>query len=43
MDVNGTALGGAVGQIALDVGMNRHLAKPYDIPKIMKTLKELLD
>ena len=29
-------------QIALDAGMNGHLAKPYDIPEIMKTLKELL-
>ena len=29
-------------QTALDVGMNGHLAKPYDIPEIMKTLKELL-
>ncbi|MBR4554970.1 MAG: transporter substrate-binding domain-containing protein [Ruminococcus sp.] len=27
---------------ALDVGMNGHLAKPYDVPAIMKTLKELL-
>ncbi|MCR5652010.1 MAG: response regulator [Lachnospiraceae bacterium] len=29
-------------QIALNAGMNGHLAKPYDIPAIMKTLKELL-
>ena len=29
-------------QIALDVGMNGHLAKPYDIPRIMETLTELL-
>ena len=29
-------------QIALDAGMNGHLAKPYDIPEIMKTLKEKL-
>ena len=29
-------------QIALDAGMNGHLAKPYDIPKIMETLSELL-
>ena len=29
-------------QIALDAGMNGHLAKPYDIPEIMSTLKELL-
>ena len=28
-------------QIALDAGMNGHLAKPYDIPKIMETLSEL--
>ncbi|MBR6872446.1 MAG: response regulator [Ruminococcus sp.] len=27
---------------AMDVGMNGHLAKPYDIPAIMKTMKELL-
>ena len=29
-------------QVALDAGMNGHLAKPYDIPEIMRTLKELL-
>ena len=29
-------------QSALGAGMNGHLAKPYDIPAIMKTLKELL-
>ena len=29
-------------QSALDVGMNGHLAKPYDVPEIMRTLKELL-
>ena len=29
-------------QIALNAGMNGHLAKPYDIPKIMETLKALL-
>ncbi len=29
-------------QVAMDAGMNGHLAKPYDIPEIMKTLKELL-
>ena len=28
---------------SLDVGMNGHLAKPYDVPEIIKTLKELLD
>ena len=29
-------------QTALEVGMNGHLAKPYDIQAIMETLKELL-
>ena len=29
-------------KIALEVGMNGHLAKPYDIPAIMETLKALL-
>ena len=29
-------------QLALDAGMSGHLAKPYDVPAIMKTLKELL-
>ena len=29
-------------QIALQAGMNGHLAKPYDVPKMMETLKELL-
>ena len=29
-------------QSALDAGMNGHLAKPYDIPKMMKALKEIL-
>lgn len=29
-------------QVAKNAGMTGHLAKPYDIPKIMKTLKELL-
>ena len=29
-------------QNSMDVGMNGHLAKPYDIPVIMKTLSELL-
>ncbi|MBP5774969.1 MAG: response regulator [Clostridiales bacterium] len=29
-------------QVAMDAGMNGHLAKPYDVPAIMKTLKELL-
>lgn len=28
---------------ALDVGMNGHLAKTYDIPKIISTLKEILN
>lgn len=27
---------------ALEAGMNGHLAKPYDVPKMMKTLKDLL-
>ena len=27
---------------ALEAGMNGHLAKPYDIPAIMETLKTLL-
>ena len=30
-------------QNALGVGMNGHLAKPYDVPAIMKTLNELLN
>ena len=29
-------------QIALQAGMNGHLAKPYDIPAIIETLKGLL-
>jgi CheY-like chemotaxis protein len=29
-------------KIALEAGMNGHLAKPYDIPAIMDTLKKLL-
>ena len=29
-------------KIALEAGMNGHLAKPYDIPAIMETLKTLL-
>ena len=29
-------------KIALEAGMNGHLAKPYDIPAIMETLKALL-
>ena len=29
-------------KIALEAGMNGHLAKPYDIDAIMKTLSELL-
>ena len=28
--------------MALSVGMNGHLAKPYDIPKILETLNELI-
>ena len=30
-------------KLALEAGMNGHLAKPYDIPKMMETLKELLN
>ena len=29
-------------KVALEAGMNGHLAKPYDIPAIMETLKTLL-
>ena len=29
-------------QTAMESGMNGHLAKPYDVPEIMKTLKEIL-
>ena len=29
-------------QLALDAGMNGHLAKPYDIPQIMATLENIL-
>lgn len=29
-------------QFAMEAGMNGHLAKPYDVPEIMKALKELL-
>ncbi len=29
-------------QIALEAGMNGHLAKPYDVEKMMKTLAEIL-
>ena len=29
--------------LALEAGMNGHLAKPYDIPEILATLTELLD
>ena len=29
-------------KIALESGMNGHLAKPYDIPAMMETLKSLL-
>ncbi len=28
---------------ALNSGMNGHLAKPYDVPAIMKTLKEIIN
>ena len=29
-------------KISMEVGMNGHLAKPYDVPEIMSTLKGLL-
>ena len=29
-------------KIALEAGMNGHLAKPYDIPAIMESLRALL-
>ena len=29
-------------KLALEAGMNGHLAKPYDIPAMMETLKNLL-
>ena len=29
-------------KIAMEAGMNGHLAKPYDIPAIMETLEQLL-
>ena len=29
-------------KVAMEAGMNGHLAKPYDIPAIMDTLKSLL-
>ena len=29
-------------KLALEAGMNGHLAKPYDIPKMLETLRELL-
>ena len=30
-------------KMAMDSGMNGHLAKPYDIPQITETLAKLLD
>ena len=30
-------------QNSMDVGMNGHLVKPYDVPEIMRTLNELLN
>ena len=30
-------------KIALEAGMDGHLAKPYDIPKMMETLQKLLN
>ena len=29
-------------KIALEAGMNAHLAKPYDVPEMMETISELL-
>ena len=29
-------------KIALEAGMNAHLAKPYDVPKMMETISLLL-
>jgi CheY-like chemotaxis protein len=29
-------------KLALQAGMNGHLAKPYDIPEIMRTLEQML-
>ncbi len=29
-------------KLALEAGMNGHLAKPYDIPRMMETLQQLL-
>ncbi len=29
-------------KLALEAGMNGHLAKPYDIPKMLETLTDLL-
>ena len=29
-------------KLALEAGMNGHLAKPYDIPKMMETLTKIL-
>lgn len=29
-------------KIAMEAGMNGHLAKPYDINEILRTLKEIL-
>ena len=29
-------------KLALEAGMNGHLAKPYDIPKMLETLAKLL-
>ena len=29
-------------KFAMEAGMNGHLAKPYDIPEIMKKLKKVL-
>jgi CheY-like chemotaxis protein len=29
-------------KLALEAGMNGHLAKPYDIPKMLETLTDLM-
>ena len=29
-------------QLALEAGMNEHIAKPIDVPKLMRTLAEIL-
>ncbi len=29
-------------QLALEAGMNGHVAKPIDVPKLLETLKDIL-